>query len=252
LEVFTMLTGHRVSWAVPFLFAAGAACGGSDVEDGAFGGNGGTGATSTTTAGQTAQAVAVSSASSTAQVSSGSGASGPGGGDPGSGGGGDGGDGQGGGQGGGGGSDAQGGGSSQGGGGGASPGACDDCDHLAEGDCDEDGDPNDVDCQPCNALAFADQEEFFDEPYETLEGEMSFDYDCSGESELEYAYDADGCSGFNAQACPDQSSTYTGAEPPVCGEQATVQDCEVTGAVVGVAGSCEDVGDPSQVASRCR
>ena len=235
------------SLSAPLAFAllvAATACGGSDVGDGAFGGTSGTSTTTTTATGTT-------TTSSSPQGAGGESPSGPGGGAA------DGGGGSASTSDGGGGtsstSDGGGGSSSAEGGGGAGPATCDGgCDPAADAaaDCDDDADPNGTDCQPCNPDAYTGQEAYFDVPYATFPaGEESFDYDCSGELTSEYPYVPGGCDAFNANNCPDGDSIYVGDQAPECGAVRTVEDCALTGVVIG---SCEADGPSSNVAVRCR
>lgn len=227
-------------WALPLLLA-GAACGGSDPDAFGTGGAGGASTSSATT--NSVSATNGASTTASAQSSGGTGGAAEGGGGSSDGGGG---------------STAEGGGgsSSEGGSGGARPEACEGgCVPSADGnaDCDEDGESNGVDCQPCDPLVHGGQTEYFDVPYEPFgEGAPSFDYDCSSTTELEYPYVPDGCSAFTAQNCPEEEPLYVGGVDPACGESRTVQACAVTGAVVGVAGTCSPDGAASVIQVRCR
>jgi hypothetical protein len=226
-------------------------CGGADVGDDAFASGGGTPTTTTSATGAGAtQASSAGSGGGGADAGAGgaadgggSASSGEGGGSSGDGGGGTGGAGSGG----------TGGTGSGGTGGGESLDTCDDgCAPLEDGeaDCDEDGDPNGEDCQPCDANVHHEQEDFFSEPYAPFGGgDPSFDYDCSAVDEAEYSYVPGGCDAFNPSNCPDGDTVYAGDVAPECGVSHTVEDCGLAGIVIGM---CAADGPSSSVEVRCR
>lgn len=144
-----------------------------------------------------------------------------------------------------------------GGAGGAPPDTCPEtgCD-ACEGDCpsgatptdcDNDGDDNDNDCQPCNGDVHAGQMMYFAVPYTMLGGGSSFDYNCAFGDETDLPYDSGGCNDFTAELCPDR--LYV--ELPECGEEAPSQACDVSGGIVGVTGTCTGIGGISNELVAC-
>lgn len=160
---------------------------------------------------------------------------------------------------------ASGGGSTSDGGGGGSSGpggdgTCDaGCDYTVtpEGagggdtDCDDDGDPNGPDCQPCDPAVFHRQGAFFGVQHLREDGTMSWDYDCSGEPEFDRLFDAQGCSGFGQQTCPDGDGEGTYVGNPTCGEPQPFTTCEIDFGLVGGLGECVSSGEQSNPTVLC-
>jgi hypothetical protein len=237
---------------MPLFMASFAACG-DDAGNEAFGGGGGASSTATSTTFASAGPGITVTATSTATTSQSSGGDGGAGGEGGAsssdggGGAGEGGDGGAGGE----------------GGSGPVDQACDNgCVPFpsdgsggaggGEDDCDLDNVPNADDCQPCNPDVHPDQEELFGVPYEMFgdEGVTSFDYDCSGVTELEYAYTPDGCSGLPAtQSACAGAPIYSGGDAPTCGQTAVVQDCELTASLLEA--NCTADGPATNMTVRC-
>jgi hypothetical protein len=95
-------------------------------------------------------------------------------------------------------------------------------------DCDADGDPAASDCHDCNALVFSGQEEWFDVPHDPPGPDIeSFDYDCDGDSDLEYPFDSGGCGAMGSCV-----SDLVFVEPPSCGEPVAYSACEPRGVVL--------------------
>lgn len=90
-------------------------------------------------------------------------------------------------------------------------------------DCDGDHDPNDTDCQPCDDRVNHSQTGYFESDYPRLEGGSSFDYNCSGTSTVQYAYQPNGCSAVALDVCAGDP-IY--GSPPQCGDSAFLQNCK--------------------------
>lgn len=128
---------------------------------------------------------------------------------------------------------------------------------AGDDDCDDDGDLNADDCQPCNPLVFHDDGDqnhdgiYYDEPFLPFEPEEepSFDYDCSNAYEFEYTYSSDGCTGLTTSVCEDDPIFVSG-DAPACGEMQPLQNCEVVSPLLS-APTCEAAGGTSSVAVRC-
>ncbi len=120
------------------------------------------------------------------------------------------------------------------------------------GDCDQDGDLNLNDCQPCDPLVFHGQTEFFDVSFAPFEADAapSFDYNCSGGDNYEYEAADDGCAAYSVDTCPEDDPIYTMASVS-CGQSANVQDCQASGSIIGIAGSCVNNGPPTGMLVRC-
>ena len=136
------------------------------------------------------------------------------------------------------------------------PGTCegDGCDYTNFGagagggsvDCDGDGDPNEVDCQPCNPAVFGDLPAgaYFDQPYVDLQGDDSYDYDCSGGWDPDLPVEVGGCAEYGATC--DATTIYAGT--PDCGAPAFRQTCSDP----GILSDCESASSTQIPKMPCR
>lgn len=98
-------------------------------------------------------------------------------------------------------------------------------------DCDEDDDPNETDCQPCDPAVHHDlepEDQFFPAAYATVEPGTSFDWDCDGNVEVDYDFAEDGCP--TGLGCP--AALYY-IDPPSCGVETPIENCDVENPLCG-------------------
>jgi hypothetical protein len=112
-------------------------------------------------------------------------------------------------------------------------------------DCFDSREPSRV---PTAALVHPGQVRFFATPYTDESGTPSFDYDCSGEPELEHELSGLACNGLLPGVCL-ATVGWQDREPPPCGETGSFATCRTIGLGAAALACYAEVASRSQ---RCR